>query len=61
MSELLEWQCVNCDAIYAEYVNGCPKCWANGERLSKVQLQRPIQLKAESQPEASTVTRKEGR
>jgi hypothetical protein len=21
------WQCETCGAQYAEYVNGCPKCW----------------------------------
>jgi hypothetical protein len=48
MNEILEWQCVTCHAIYAEYVNGCPKCWANNETLSKVQLQRPVELSAEA-------------
>lgn len=30
------WECVACGAGYAEYVNGCPKCWENGIR-SKVE------------------------
>lgn len=21
------WHCPYCDAFYAEYVNGCPRCW----------------------------------
>lgn len=21
------WQCERCGEVYAEYVNGCPKCW----------------------------------
>ncbi len=21
------WSCEGCGTIYAEYVNGCPKCW----------------------------------
>ena len=27
---LEKWRCKNCFAVYAEYVNGCPKC-ASGE------------------------------
>ncbi len=23
----LEWRCEYCDAVYAEYINGCPKCF----------------------------------
>jgi len=22
-----EWKCEYCGAVYAEYINGCPKCW----------------------------------
>jgi hypothetical protein len=28
--EMKAWQCETCGAVYAEYVNGCPKCW-NGD------------------------------
>ena len=24
---MVKWQCETCGAVYAEYVNGCPKCW----------------------------------
>ena len=24
---MIRWQCETCGAVYAEYVNGCPKCW----------------------------------
>lgn len=24
------WECVTCGAGYAEYTNGCPKCWESG-------------------------------
>lgn len=30
------WQCVECGAVYAEYVNGCPKCWHKYQKISKV-------------------------
>jgi hypothetical protein len=46
MKEILEWQCERCLAIYAEYVNGCPKCWAKDETLARVALVRPKELKA---------------
>lgn len=28
------WVCANpeCGTVYAEYVNGCPRCWENGEQ-----------------------------
>lgn len=29
-------RCVNCHTIYAEYVNGCPKCWDKYEKPFKV-------------------------
>lgn len=45
-NRILEWQCQRCNAIYAEYVNGCPKCWNRGEVLSGVRLQRPVELRA---------------
>jgi hypothetical protein len=32
------WTCDGCGAVYGEYVNGCPKCWANGETLSAVTI-----------------------
>ena len=28
--------CVNCKTIYAEYVNGCPKCWDKYGKSYKV-------------------------
>jgi predicted nucleic acid-binding Zn-ribbon protein len=28
--------CVNCETVYAEYVNGCPKCWEHGVRAKTV-------------------------
>jgi len=30
------WQCEACGTIYAEYVNGCPKCWDKGLRAKVV-------------------------
>lgn len=33
-----QWQCLVCGALYAEYVNGCPKCWENGEKRSPVRI-----------------------
>lgn len=34
----VEWICENCKTVYAEYVNGCPKCWhqRNGTRAKVV-------------------------
>ena len=26
------WQCETCGTVYAEYVNGCPRCWDAGIR-----------------------------
>lgn len=31
-----DWECETCKRAYAEYVNGCPACWENGEIRSKV-------------------------
>ena len=28
--------CTNCETIYAEYVNGCPRCWRRGIRAGTV-------------------------
>lgn len=25
--EYIIWACNNCQTVYGEYVNGCPKCW----------------------------------
>lgn len=32
------WACANCGTEYAEYVNGCPRCWNADELRSKVVL-----------------------
>jgi uncharacterized OB-fold protein len=44
MNEILEWQCERCSTIYAEYVNGCPKCWAKEKLSVSVKLVRPKEL-----------------
>jgi hypothetical protein len=42
--EPMEWVCETCLTVYGEYVNGCPKCWANKETRSKVLLMRASEL-----------------
>lgn len=37
-TEPMEWACERCLAVYGEYVNGCPKCWSDGEIRAKVRL-----------------------
>lgn len=55
-NEILEWQCERCRAIYAEYVNGCPKCWFVGEVLAGVKLVRPAELSAPTPPQQEAAT-----
>jgi hypothetical protein len=38
------WTCDSCGALFAEYVNGCPHCWADGEKRS------PVTLKTKEDP-----------
>jgi uncharacterized OB-fold protein len=30
---MVGWQCEMCGEVYAEYVNGCPKCWHGEDEI----------------------------
>jgi uncharacterized OB-fold protein len=41
---LREWQCEKCGTVYAEYVNGCPKCWHGDGSLPEPEVRSAVRL-----------------
>lgn len=39
--EKLDWECEGCKLRFAEYVNGCPKCWDDTLSIEENQKKYP--------------------
>ena len=47
-----EWKCEYCGAVYAEYINGCPKCW-----MGEAGTSSSVRLVEKPQPEVKVERR----
>ena len=47
-----KWICDGCKTVYAEYVNGCPKCWEQGLTFSvrAVPAAQPVEATSQEPP-----------
>lgn len=49
LKTVIKWICENpeCNTHYAEYVNGCPRCWSNGGLKFSVKAKEVVDEVAE--------------